>query len=711
VVTQVGFGLKLVVIVLVVFLSGFATQPVKAMEVAADYDVLINGAGMGGISAAFAASDAGKTVGVVDPTDMPGGQATAAGVSNIDCGVDVSSGRLADCEGGYIRELNDRAAQLHGGAGNVHKSYFAGNQWSFSPSVYAEAIHQAVNERRARGQTIDFLFLHEPISGSLGSPVRVTYRNLLDNSTRTVSAKRVVEASEFGDLLPILGVPYRLGTGISPNLNLEESLQDITYALIFDRYDHGVPEQVRYQAPPPGYDPAEFNGFVANVPAPGETWGAAVQQRPWNILTNTAYRGMPDPVRPNSATAATPAGARLIVKTGLNFANDFAVNGRFIEDRVIRQTNSCEAFAKADRFGYHLSLLDPRWGYSVSESYSRSQYKKVATCSNLPAEVQARYQYAPLIPYVREARRMVGVDTLTSYQVVAQKSVNHFSPAAVKQVSSQSAIAVGWYPTDMHGVGALDLTIDHPSHANSQHGPFQVSLEHLVSPQASNLIATEKNISASRVANGATRLQPITSLTGQAAGLLAAKSIDQELEPRDVPAVTVQYPLAKSGVEVSLYRWKDVSRSTNNWPAIQAASVQGLMIGRGELFGPNDSLLRIEAGYVLVRLFQLPHLETEAGVEDTLRRYRLTIMPPESFGRHLKLRNGEVPLFIARGFNQPARDELATMAWLHDQDIDAGCSPGDIQCLWQSQPRSVTAKAFVEALIAIKEKRLVPIQP
>ena len=59
-------------------------------------------------------------------------------------------------------------------------------------------------------------------------------------------------------------------------------------------------------------------------------------------------------------------------------------------------------------------------------------------------------------------------------------------------------------------------------------------------------------ISTSRLANAATREQPIAMATGQAAGTLAALAIQKHVPPRDVPVDQVQSALKKAGAVVGL---------------------------------------------------------------------------------------------------------------------------------------------------------------
>ena len=55
-------------------------------------------------------------------------------------------------------------------------------------------------------------------------------------------------------------------------------------------------------------------------------------------------------------------------------------------------------------------------------------------------------------------------------------------------------------------------------------GPFQVPFEVFIPEKVDGLVLAEKNISQSRLVSGATRLQPITMLTGQAAGAIRARA-------------------------------------------------------------------------------------------------------------------------------------------------------------------------------------------
>ena len=63
------------------------------------------------------------------------------------------------------------------------------------------------------------------------------------------------------------------------------------------------------------------------------------------------------------------------------------------------------------------------------------------------------------------------------------------------------------------------------------YGPFQIPFECFIPQDIDGFLPAEKNLSQSRLANGATRLQPSTMLTGQAAGAIAGAAVRWEYSP------------------------------------------------------------------------------------------------------------------------------------------------------------------------------------
>ncbi|TET84634.1 MAG: FAD-dependent oxidoreductase [Anaerolineales bacterium] len=212
---------------------------------------------------------------------------------------------------------------------------------------------------------------------------------------------------------------------------------------------------------------------------------------------HNAYRGIPD-----SSTSGD-----LITKTGINWANDWAITPSAILDRDERHDQMCRAKLHTLNFIYYMQTeIDSRWAIANDEGYD-TEYNRQNRC--LPDEYEAIEIHFPLIPYVREARRMIGIHVLLASEI--------------RYVLFDDAVAWGDYPIDFHGGrGSLDFGETWDMVDYSVTGIFDIPAGSLISSLYPGLFATEKNISVSRLVNGATRLQPVTMSTGEAAGKLAA---------------------------------------------------------------------------------------------------------------------------------------------------------------------------------------------
>lgn len=108
----------------------------------------------------------------------------------------------------------------------------------------------------------------------------------------------------------------------------------------------------------------------------------------------------------------------------------------------------------------------------------------------------------PYIPYIREARRIYGNETLSIEDITNNKIF-------------KTAIAVGDYPLDHHrDLDEAYNKIDFP-----KIHPFSVPFGSLIPLRTKNILVVEKSISVSGLVNGCTRLQPVVMQLGQVAAL------------------------------------------------------------------------------------------------------------------------------------------------------------------------------------------------
>ena len=209
------------------------------------------------------------------------------------------------------------------------------------------------------------------------------------------------------------------------------------------------------------------------------------------------------------------------------------------------------------------------------------------------------------MPYVREARRAFGLQTLTA-KVIRRSGTPPVSPTAVA-----SSVAVGDYPTDLHGCkadGDLEGDLQETSADLQQlNGFFPIPYGVMVPSDVDGLLLAEKNFSQSRIANGATRLQPSTMLVGQAAGAAAALAATKGVEPRHLAVLDIQKVLVNAGAFISQYQFADVPRSHPFWPDVQLTTARGIPMGhRGVSFGVGETLTRAQAALAIAELVKRP---------------------------------------------------------------------------------------------------------
>jgi hypothetical protein len=123
-------------------------------------------------------------------------------------------------------------------------------------------------------------------------------------------------------------------------------------------------------------------------------------------------------------------------------------------------------------------------------------------------------------PYIRESRRIAARTTIAEHHVSAE-----LNPGRDRAPDVSDSIGIGAYRIDLHPSTGGDPYIDLSSL------PFQIPLGALIPIRMRNLLPAAKNIGATHIANGATRLHPVEWNVGEAAGLLAAFCLRREVEP------------------------------------------------------------------------------------------------------------------------------------------------------------------------------------
>ncbi len=545
-----------------------------------NYDVVVAGGGIGGIAAAIQAARLGVSVLVVEPSSWIGGQATAAGVSTMD--------DMSRIKSGLYLEFFSRIKKYYEARGkSVGTCYWDSRSVAFEPHIGLEALVAMVNEARARGKNTLDILCNSAVTAvqKEGKQVRgVTVKS--PKGTFKTACKVLIDATEYGDILPLAKTAYRAGNSVSPFIKPDAMIQNITWVAIIRKYPGGVPSHLRPVMPLPGYDLAKRN-YESYVTRDGEDFRFVYPVKiPVNFISHNAYRGLPDSSTPWGYDASRENWPH-ITKTGVNWGNDYpgtyGWEGRrglpvaYLEDPALRLQVERDALIKTLHFIYYLqNELGENWSVADDEY----QDTLPAAAAGLPIEWLEIVRHMPPIPYVRESRRAVGDYTLTSAELL-KNSLSYRDGQTSHEFFD--AIAIGGYILDLHGANTdadMEWQVEEraaSAQINRPRGPFQVPMRVLIPKDTEGLLAAEKNISVSRLSAGALRLQPICMMTGQAAGALAALSVREGLRLRDVPPVRVQWALLNAGVVLSLCNYSDVPPGHPAHKSIQISNLYGLI--------------------------------------------------------------------------------------------------------------------------------------
>lgn len=550
------------------------------------YDVVVAGAGTGGTMAAIQAARMGADTLLVEETDWVGGQMCAAGVTSMD------EGTSAMTERGLYREFVERAAAHYGPLGlSMDTCYWGSPHVAVEPRVGRRILTEMMGDAaRAPGAGRLDLLLSATVTRLHMTGRRVTGADLrlegeADAPTVPVAAAVVIDATELGDLLPLTGAPFRIGNAVvrgNEQPAKPAHIQDFTWtAIIRCHPGDTVPEAMRMATPPPGYDPADFSMTVNNsdvirfmTPSP---W-------PWEMFVS--YRGMPDSTNPDR-TIRNPNAK--VTRTHVNVAaNDVPVTSADLASPDALRDLEHRLKARTLGLLFHIqqgmTKPAPGWGPADDEGYdtpfNRRRNRELARKHPDLAPFLPLLDHFPVIPYARESRRIIGMETLRARDIDRLRGPRVFA----------TSVAVGEYPVDLHGAHGADVLepgLDRREDLGAigfsadRIGPFTIPYGVLVPRDVDGFLAAEKNFSQSRLVNGATRLQPSTMLVGQAAGAAAALAARHGVEPRSLPPVLVQRALLDAGGELVALRGgahkpAGVEPGSPLWKAAQLALAHGV---------------------------------------------------------------------------------------------------------------------------------------
>jgi len=515
---------------------------------ALNYDVLIIGGGASGSAAGIQSARLGAKTLIVEETLWLGGMITSAGVSAFD-------GNKYALGGGIFGQLRKKIEDYYGGPEKTFTGWIS--LTCFEPKVGKQFLHQLTDAEQNltvwfESKLVKVLREKNKIVGA------VVRRN--DETEVEVRAKVTIEATEFGDVLALSNVPYRLGRDSKSDTGephapkiADDEIQDMTYCAILKNYKAKAP-QVKAS---PSYKPDLFICSTAeDCDNPDESF---LNHKLHTWKSFITYAALPND------------------KYLLNWpfrANDYLTTRDIYENPSSREYHFQKEKEQTLNYIHYIQtkLGHPEWGLAVDE---------------FPTE-----DHLPLIPYFRESRRMKGIRLMVEEDVIPMK--NSFRPPLMKD-----SIAVGDYFLDHHHCSFFKPPHERLQEKLPANAPFQIPYYSLIPENVGGLIAAEKSISVSHIVNGCTRLQPVVMLIGQAAGAAAALSVNHNVEPRNVSVTELQKILLTAGCQ--LFPYKDLWNHHSEFLAVQLLALEGIFIDSEDFAFQPDALVTAEEAKILVK--------------------------------------------------------------------------------------------------------------
>ena len=480
-------------------------------------EILIVGGGTGGVAAALAAARRGRKVHLLEETDWIGGQLTSQGVSALDEHEHIENfGGTASYY--TLRNVLRDHYRADANAAGKQPYFNPGNCWvtrvAFEPKVALAAMLALLQPHIEAGRVV--LHLRSKAAAAEVADdcvMSVTAIGLEDGAAIGFRPKIVLDATELGDLLPLVGAEYRLGaetiaeTGephAQPSQPKPHCVQSFTYVFGLERR----PPDERHVIE----RPARYEFFRRSQPysLTIEVHGGEIYGEDSGWLTYKVFQTMP----------GTKGGLwtyrRLVdhEQFGSAFPSDLSMfnwpGNDYRESSIIDRPANAVAAALQDAKRASLGFL-----YWLQTEAPAEDDRLGAPELKLRADLMGSADGLAKFPYIRESRRIKALRTVLEQDVSA-----HFQrgPTAA---DFDDAVGVGWYPIDIHRAGPEDVGV------SCRTRPFQIPLGALVPVRLRNLLAAAKNIGTTHITNGCFRLHPVEWNIGEAAGALAAFCLEQ----------------------------------------------------------------------------------------------------------------------------------------------------------------------------------------
>lgn len=528
-------------------------------------DLVIIGAGMGGVSAAYEAARSGLTVCMTEPTLWIGGQMTSEGVSAFD------DNKWIDTTGATATysNLSQRIREFYYAKTNAAaktpapdlKNFNPGNCWvsrlCFEPQPAARILQEIAQPLIASGKLK--IWVHTVPVRVMRQGRKIESVQAYDFGHKTwlrLEGKYFVDATEWGNLLPLSGLPFRIGaeakseTGErnAPAQADPTAIQSFTYPFIL----LNAPKAQPAGTPPSDYASLKdkyslvvdygngkfltYGIFAKNPGTPGSFWN---------------YRRSVDASQFRPGTFAGDVSM-------INWSSNDYCDARLLSNDPVAQAEALQGAKRLSLgFAWWLQHDVDRDDHS-GHGYPQFELQAAAMGSSDGLAQQ---------PYIRESRRIIPVKTIVEEDLAVD-----FQKGARAALYPDS-VGIGQYSIDIHSCARKDFT--------SATKPYEIPLGALIARDADNLLAASKDIGTTHISNGAYRLHPTEWSIGEAVGATVAWAVHHHITPAAIdsnPAELrgLQRRLVHQGHPI--FWFDDVTAHSPFFRAAQVTAARGWLV-------------------------------------------------------------------------------------------------------------------------------------
>jgi hypothetical protein len=524
---------KICICIFIVLVTSFSSKNEKR-EPVFSVDICVYGGSASGVITAYTAAKMGKSVILIEPSKHLGGL-TTGGLGHTDIGNKFAVTGLA-------RDFYRR----------IGKHYGKFEQWIFEPHVAKNVLLSYIREAKINIVYQTRLVSVQKENSYITSILLENDANPSPATNQTVEAKMFIDCTYEGDLMAKAGVSYTVGREAN-------SQYGETY--------NGVQLLNKHQFPD-GIDPYKVKG----KPESGLLWGISAEPTQPNGTGDKKVQAYnfrmclsKDPKNQLPITQPDnydPSKYELLLRQ-IEITKPKVLDWELMHFAPMpnqkTDINNCGGFS-TDMIGmnYHYAEADDETRKKIvkeHEDYTKGLLYFIGNDPRMPEHLRKEMKlygypkdeytdngnWSPQL-YIREARRMVGDYVMTQHHCEGKEI-------------APDPVGMAAYTMDSHNCNRLIINEMVKNEGDVQVGgfpPYPIAYRSLI-PKASECknLLVPVCLSASHIAFGSIRMEPVFMVLGQSVAVAAAEAIDgktsvQEVNIRKVQEILKTNPLANN---------------------------------------------------------------------------------------------------------------------------------------------------------------------